>query len=433
MSELKLGFARLDITPPMGVQMAGYFYERRAVGVLDPLYVNAIALQSDKPAVLLTCDLIMLRGDAGRTWPGLIAEELGLAPEQIFLHCIHTHTGPICGSDPKGDPQYDAWLFRRLCDAGRMAIRNLKPVTGIRGYEGICPGVTFSRRFKMKDGTYQTWCSKKDPNVVAYADEPDESLRFVVITREGAEDLLLVNFASHPDSVCGEKYSADYPGFLRRKVEANLPGTKCVFFNGTEGELITGDMWRASVPEEKYVRTAWSGNKLADFVLAHYDEAAELPVGGVSCGRTVVTCPTKRDPGFLPEARRILAIRDAGREEEELGPDWIATPLIAEALVQIQMDEAKLDEINIPVSAVSVGGLAFLGIAGEPFGSVGKGIRAQSPNAMTFTCCITNGWEGYYPTDEAYDQGGYEPAYTKLAKGVGNRLIDAGAGLLKSL
>ena len=42
--EFKAGFARVDITPPMGVPMPGYFYKRLADKVLDPLVAECVAV-----------------------------------------------------------------------------------------------------------------------------------------------------------------------------------------------------------------------------------------------------------------------------------------------------------------------------------------------------------------------------------------------------
>ena len=50
---LQAGFARVDITPPLGTPMAGYFHKRCAKGVLDPLYANAVAITSGEETVIL--------------------------------------------------------------------------------------------------------------------------------------------------------------------------------------------------------------------------------------------------------------------------------------------------------------------------------------------------------------------------------------------
>ena len=34
---LKVGFSRVDVTPPLGSYISGYYYDRFAKGVLDPL------------------------------------------------------------------------------------------------------------------------------------------------------------------------------------------------------------------------------------------------------------------------------------------------------------------------------------------------------------------------------------------------------------
>ena len=44
---LKAGFSRLDVTPPLGSDLSGYFYRRLAKGVHDPLYLNALAIAND--------------------------------------------------------------------------------------------------------------------------------------------------------------------------------------------------------------------------------------------------------------------------------------------------------------------------------------------------------------------------------------------------
>ena len=43
---LKAGAACLDITPPLGTLIPGYFHERRAGAVHDPLFVRAFALEN---------------------------------------------------------------------------------------------------------------------------------------------------------------------------------------------------------------------------------------------------------------------------------------------------------------------------------------------------------------------------------------------------
>ena len=52
-NSLKIGYARVNITPPMGVNIAGYYKVRIADGVLDELEACAVAVNSGETTVLL--------------------------------------------------------------------------------------------------------------------------------------------------------------------------------------------------------------------------------------------------------------------------------------------------------------------------------------------------------------------------------------------
>ncbi len=434
MNNVKMGFCRSDITPPLGVHLAGYYYDRPAEGVLDPVYVNAFAVsEGEKSAVVLVCDLCGIYSDAAREWAKEIAVAAGLPAEAVFLCHTHTHTGPVTKHyRDSSDPMYDAWIIRRLGDAAVMALRDCKPVTYVKGIEGECKGLAFTRRFKMKDGRYQTWANRKDPDIVAYAGPVDESIRMARIGREGGDEIVLVNFQLHPDSISGSLVSADFPGVLRNLVEAGKPGTKCIFLNGCEGQLAYCDWWHDSLLRDKSRVYKHVGKILADWVLDNYEKASDMAGEGVQFAQNVIPCRTKRDSSRVSEAERLIAIHEAGRDDD-IGPDWVATPLVAESYILRRLEKENTDYIPMTVSAVSVGGLVLLGLPGEPFCEIGMHIRSNSPYPMTMVCCQTNGCEGYYPNAVAYDQGGYEPCNTRFPKGIGEILQDAGVELLKEL
>lgn len=439
MNNLQAGFARLDITPPLGVRMAGYFYERKAEGVLDPLYVKALALkEGDKTALIMVCDLVGLSSSRKLGWDEAIAKRAGISLEQFFLHCTHTHTGPICCTEigccgvVGSDPMYDEWLLRRMGDAAVMAMADCKPVTSIRSNESLCPGVTHVRRFKMKDGHYQTWADYCDPNIEGWASEADESLRLVRIARENADEVVLFNFQCHPDCVNGNEFSADFPGMLCTRVEQAKPGTKCIYLNGAQGQMVTNDWWHGTTSRLPYEKAVEAADKLVSHALSVFDTVEPVPYAKMAWAQKSVTCKTKRDSSRIPEAKRLLALHKEGRDAE-IGPDWKATPLIAEASKLVVMEEAGLDEVSLVVSAVSFGGLAFAGIAGEPFCELGKEIRDRSPFPVTLFCSIVNGFGDYFPTAEAFDQDGYEPRNCRFTKGIGEHLVEASCDLLQSL
>ena len=54
-SKLTAGYARLDVTPPLGTPIGGYFKARYNKGVLDPIYVRAAAFGEGEKGN--TCDM----------------------------------------------------------------------------------------------------------------------------------------------------------------------------------------------------------------------------------------------------------------------------------------------------------------------------------------------------------------------------------------
>ena len=51
-----------------------------------------------------------------------------------------------------------------------------------------------------------------------------------VNNREDADDIVMVNFGTHPDSVGGDYISADYMGYVCDIMEKSVPNIKCMFF-----------------------------------------------------------------------------------------------------------------------------------------------------------------------------------------------------------
>ena len=91
------------------------------------------------------------------------------------------------------------------------------------------------------------------------------------------------------------------------------------------------------------------------------------------------------------------------------------------------------DEKELHLTAVSVGEVVFAGLPGEPFTEVGRQIKKQSEFTLTIPTCCSNGYEGYYPTKNAFDEGGYEAITAKYAYGTAEAIIDGSVELVNSL
>ena len=75
---LKAGFARIDITPPFGINIEGYYEPRIADGILDPLLATAIVFDDgERRAALLSVDIVGMSQPCSELICKEIAEAIG--------------------------------------------------------------------------------------------------------------------------------------------------------------------------------------------------------------------------------------------------------------------------------------------------------------------------------------------------------------------
>ena len=92
--EFKAGFARTDITPPLGVYMPGYYQARHAKEILDPLSINCVAFNDGKKtALIMQFDTEALSDWVADGMRDAIVKATGVDRNAILLHASHTHDG----------------------------------------------------------------------------------------------------------------------------------------------------------------------------------------------------------------------------------------------------------------------------------------------------------------------------------------------------
>ena len=444
---LQAGFFRGNITPPLGTHMAGYYQDRQADGMLDPLLATCVAFRDgqENTALVFSLDLIGIRQDVADPARAVISKMTGVPEQAVFLACTHIHTGPVTATALfPCNPDYNAWLFEQLGTIGCMAIQDLAPAE-LLGAQGEARGIAFVRRFRMKDGSIRTNPGRLNPDIKAPIGTPDETLRLVRIVREGKEEIDIVNFQVHPDVIGGTKWSADYPGFTRRILEAALPGVKVMYLNGAQGDTNDTDVsLDPKSPDRKYFpcgkpdgyrRARYMGQVIAGGVLQVWMKAlpAEGPDRVRYCVRDLDTPANIPDPSELPEAEHIVALHEAGRDKEIPETGMGVTTLVAEAYRKIRLSKREDPMLHLHMSVIAAGPVAFAGFPGEPFTDIGRGTRSASPFGTTITGCCVNGGEGYLPMYSAFAEGGYEARSSQFTPGVAEQLIAGEAKLLKEL
>lgn len=434
MSNLKAGFGRADITPPNGLFIQGYYNERRGTGFRDHLTASCIAFSDgEKTALVISLDLIGINQDRGDAMRKVISERTGLPVEAVYYACTHTHTGPAIydGLYPC-DPEYNSVMFRSVADAANEALADLAPAS-VFAARGEVKNIAFIRRFRMKDGSTRTNPGFNNPDIDSPISTPDEMLQTVKIVRENKDTIYIVNFQVHPDVIGGKMYSADFPGFVRRTIEGGMPGVKCVYFNGAQGDTNHYNVNDPAHCTGGYEHSRHMGLTIAAEAMKLFVYAEPVDGDKVDYIQNDITVPSNRAPGdAVPTAMRYVASHEAGKPEEIPYSGMEYVTVVAEAYRILRLKDGP-DNFTLHVNAVRFGDIAFSGIPGEPFTDIGRGIKNRSPFAYTLVCCCANGYEAYYPMQSAFDEGGYEARSSSFCAGIGETLIDESVKALNSI
>ena len=393
---LRAGAAKGDITPPIGLPMWGYAarHDAPAVGVLDPLQARAVVIEvgGEKLAIVAT--------DLGRgPTPAMLAEiqrEL-LAKAQIrrVLVCgSHTHHGPVLeltDSPGRGKGKYDSTIAYSRKLPGLIVETVLKADRDLRPAKigTSSQSVAFNRNRQAKKRRKVT-----DPNLVV--------LRLDDVA--GKPIALLVNYAAHPTMTDAKvlKYSADYVGYLRTKVESELDAP-CLFLQGASGDLST------STPPGVTPGPKGFGESLGASVvaLAKGIDTAVPTSPSLSSDETVTRFSTRID------LKNPLVQTMYGRA---FFPDLIACA-----------GDEHGGGVDARLSTVVLNGdVALVGVSGEFFCEHANRLRSRLDVKTTLFLGYCNGHHFYFPTIEAAAEGGYgaEPGVSLAELGAGERLMD---------
>ena len=444
---IKTGFSKICITPKYGTPILGYYKKRTSKGVLDDLYIRGIAFDDgENRAVVLAADLCVMSNAIADGYRKAISEACGLDMNAIFINCNHTHQGPIFyfdhATDTDGDEFYKEFLTRSMVDAAIYALNDLKP-SEFYSAETEAKGISFVRRFRMKDGTVATNPGPWNPQIDHALGEPCEILKLVKIVREGADDICIVSFGTHPDTIGGDLISADWPGLACATLESALPGTKAFFLLAPQGDVnhvnvFPDEYYNVGVEVDfddvprGYAHAQHMGRVIAGAALSVYTKTVKLNSDKLTIASSTVDIPTHRENHRLDEARKIKELHDAGRDNELPYKGMMLTTKVAEATRILDLENGP-DFFTYGIYGLAIGDLAITAIPGEPFTEIATRIYDASPFKTTLLACLTNGGGVYFATTKSYDEGGYEACSSPLAPGGDDIVVNGMTELLKKL
>ena len=131
----------------------------------------------------------------------------------------------------------------------------------------------------------------------------------------------------------------------------------------------------------------------------------------------------------MEEAYYIQKMHKEGRDAELPYKGMMLTTMLADSGRKIRLEHGPAS-FNMSLSAIAIGNVALIGIPGEPFNGIGRGLKEAEGWDLVLPTCITNGAKGYFPMRDSYEEGGYEARGSSFAAGVAELMIDEGKALL---
>lgn len=453
---VRVGLAEVDITPPVGFPMAGYYHERLATGSKDPLKAKAVVFLSDKAqAAWVACDLTGIATDLSQAVRNQAAKTTGIPAANIILSATHSHTAPdyskalydhLEKTKPTIRTEYAARLIDGIAQAVAKAHAAAAPVTLHAGSAEQQTPVSFCRRSVMKDGSVKTWVGLKHPDAVRLAAPIDPELGLVRIDAADGKPLgVLSNFALHLDTVGGLEWSGDYPYFLEQSLRTALK-TDVVSIFGTG---CCGDINHVDPTGQPRLKTDYIGNALGQTAVQGLAKLSPVEQPTLQVRRAVVPLPLQELSAA--EVQRAIQLVTAVEKGDKI--DFLDHVTAYKQLMinnfrhrEGHPDAAKFlswglsrtwkgigDTLPVEVHVITLGNdVAIVSLPGEVFVELGLTIKRLSPFRTTFVVELSQAVEtAYIPTRSACVGGGYEVTNSTVQPGSGELLVEAAIRLLR--
>lgn len=410
-----------DITPKKWpISVNGGMQDRQATAAHDPLHARCLVLDDGASRIaLVVCDSCMIPRELLDAAKQRASKATGIPMERMLISATHAHTAPtvagVFQSEP--DPDYPQYLVAQIARGIERATANLQPAR-IGWGVGKDPTQVFNRRWKVKSGAFgpdpfdrTTDTVKMNPGhqhpgliEPAGATDPDVSI-LAVETLDGKPLAVLANYSLH--YVGGvPPLSADYFGAFAERIGQLLDAPKTnpafvgILSNGTSGDINNINYGAPALGKRQpYEQCRIVADSVAQAALKAYRQIhfrTHVPLAMVETEIELgVRLPSAAD---LKRAEEILAAAPPGELKKQ--PEIYARETVLLAKYP--------PTVKARLQALRIGELGIVSSPCETFVETGLEIKRRSPMKPTFVIELANGYNGYLPTPQQHQWGGYE-------------------------
>jgi hypothetical protein len=450
-TQLRAGTARSVITPPLGIVHGTWrLRSGKASGVHDELLADALVLETPETTLaLVSLDLLAVDAafsDEVRREASLIT---GIAPDAIIVNASHNHLAPAWPLEPAAsDTPLERWrnsMVDRVVGCIAAAHRTMVPAR------------MGSASFPVQGlATNRVWPSRA-------VDERATLVRIDAL--DGTPLMTVTSFACHALTVGGHTldWGADFPGVIRARLEAQLPGSRSMFLQGSAGDIAPYDFWFGNPDPQPmgFVTMEQFGAEFAEAALRARSKvrtSTRARLGWVASPLTLGRRQLVWSAAELASARSQLGAPPV--QVPEVWPQHVHTTTSAQETpgyyqhLALNSLESIHKDRGIPVEttlrAVQLGSLTLLATPFELFSELAGAVVSRRPADEDITVLgYCDDYLGYFPPDgalrelsafsleEQLDQDKSRWAYgitnTRIADGEGEVFVRASVALVDTL
>jgi hypothetical protein len=428
----RLGVARCDITPPVGIYSRnwGAAHHDVAASIHRPLTLTTLTFAP----LSVGPELVFVDADLGwwktpqtyRKFLARVQEALSLEPANLIFALSHTHSGPPLMEADDSLPGSDIlriWM-EQLFQSTVQCVREARGATfegTLDWHTGRC-GLAAVRDLPDPDSSRARVVCGFNPGRA-----PDDALLLGRVTDStGRIRATLTNYACHPTTLAWENtaISPDYVGAMRETVQ-EFTHAPALFMLGVCGEL---------APRYQYVGEPavadGHGRQLGFAALATLHDMeppkTRLAFGGVvESGAPLAVW--KREP--CEASRELqgtqtsvdLPLKDWPSADDLEQQRSACTDRALEERLRRKRDIRRGigdgSTFSLPITAWRIGDAVIVGSCCEPYSVVQQELRRRFPDHAIVCMNLINGSLGYLPPADLYDVDVYPVWQTPFERG----------------
>jgi|GEM_PF-166138 len=421
---IKAAALEVDVTPSyLPVRMAGSMRPNQATDIHDPLKARLFIIDNKATTFVIgTIDNCVIPREVFDAIKSNASAATGIPTSHMLLSATHTHSAPpLTGlflNDPETD--YIPELITKTAQGIIKAYHQLEPArvgwTSIDNDRHV-----FNRRWHLKEAaSYENpFGSKADtvrmnpgygnPDIERPAGPSDPEINILAAVRpDGSPICIYANYSLH--YVGGVRgLSADYFGAFANELSSRLkekyPNNPFVgiLSNGASGDInnLNYGLKKAPPRKELYEQIRFVANDVAHSVLGAFQKMDLREDTTISIREREIQLGVRRAADH--EWERIHRILEEAQKKDM--SKWSQAEIYARESLLLRDFP---DKVAIKLQAVRVGDFGIVSLPTETFVEIGLQLKTESPLKQQMVVELANGYNGYLPTPQQHDWGGYE-------------------------